>query len=258
MKLKHTCGTEEIWGRYGASLINSPWGILLMGGIGVDMIGRRDEILVLGGDWSVSRLNLEVTGPRPLLVGAQAMSTDGNEVLIVGGGAVCFSFGTVWNEGCYSLSVEPSNEPHWELLTPSTNGPLSNVPSESVEILEAGGVNKDRKRKPKEPKKVSRKVVASAEDFDKILTKGRPVIMDRLDIGKCTEAWSTAYLKERVGIDRKVWVALKLKDKGIKQSRSWYTPPHHRRWTFFLKTSRTPLCLLDSSSTMLRQVAAHT
>ncbi|RYP57123.1 hypothetical protein DL769_009673 [Monosporascus sp. CRB-8-3] len=41
--------------------------------------------------------------PRPLLTGVSAFIDRGGSLVIMGGGATCFSMGTYWNEGCYSV-----------------------------------------------------------------------------------------------------------------------------------------------------------
>jgi len=201
--IKH-CDTEGVFGRYGAKLVRSPWGILLFGGVGVDILGLKDEILVIEGDWSISRLQVNFTGPRPLLVGSDVVEIGDGEVFLVGGGAVCFSFGTFWNEGSYTIRTSPeANVSSWRLLTPAVK-PAQEVPINSKPFLEDQNREKERLRRPREAKKITRKVIASAEDFQAIMSKGRPVILEGLDIGQCTALWDLPYLKKTVGEERKV------------------------------------------------------
>jgi tRNA wybutosine-synthesizing protein 4 len=42
------------------------------------------------------------SSPRPLLIGS-SIQYIGGKLLIMGGSAVCFSFGTYWNKGCFTL-----------------------------------------------------------------------------------------------------------------------------------------------------------
>lgn len=223
-KLLHDNGTEGVWGRYGASLVRSPWGILLVGGIGRDMIEQKNEILVLGGDWSIRRLGMEVSGPRPLFIGTQAVEIDDDNVLLLGGGAVCFSFGTFWNEGCYTISTAAQKEDTWQLLAPKTK-PTAQVEETAEKPRDATPA---QTRRPREAKKVARRVLASAEDFQEVQSKGRPIVLEGLDIGKCTEAWNMDYLKEKVGADRKVRTGWDVRKVNTNECRSSYIHPPRR------------------------------
>ena len=56
----------------------------------------RDLITAIG-------LSADFQGPRPLLAGHITCVAYPSQVLILGGGAVCFAFGTFWNEGTWLL-----------------------------------------------------------------------------------------------------------------------------------------------------------
>ncbi|KXJ89650.1 S-adenosyl-L-methionine-dependent methyltransferase [Microdochium bolleyi] len=43
--------------------------------------------------------------PRPLLVGVSATLDSAGDLVIMGGGGVCFSMGSYWNEGCYVVTL---------------------------------------------------------------------------------------------------------------------------------------------------------
>ena len=46
--------------------------------------------------------------------------------------------------------------------------------------------------------------VTSQADFMQITRKAKPVIIETLDIGPCTTAWTSEYLKKKIGVDREV------------------------------------------------------
>lgn len=46
--------------------------------------------------------------------------------------------------------------------------------------------------------------IGSSIDFDEILRLAKPIILERLDLGPCTDIWTSDYLKKHVGADREV------------------------------------------------------
>lgn len=41
--------------------------------------------------------------------------------------------------------------------------------------------------------------IASADDFDCLVTKGRPFVMEGLDLGRCTRDWTVSELTKKIG-----------------------------------------------------------
>lgn len=106
--------------RFGATVNHTQWGLVIVGGIIPRQIIPSDkEILLLDTNrlqnslnsvkpWSadlISAIGLspEFSGPRPLLTGHASCVAYPSQVLILGGGAVCFGFGTFWTEGTWLL-----------------------------------------------------------------------------------------------------------------------------------------------------------
>ena len=102
-----------ILGRFGAQLVRSEHGILLVGGIaGGTLLSRHHEILNMR-----SLRPFHVKNARPLFVGASVQDVDGG-LLLLGGGATCFSFGTYWSKSCFlSLGTRPSDDMTWQLIS---------------------------------------------------------------------------------------------------------------------------------------------
>ena len=102
--------------RLGASLEDTHSGYLLIGGVADTIIPECCEIIKI---WSIGgspfadrevlfvrRLVSKLPDPRPLLVGHSSLSRFG-QAIILGGGAVCFSFGTHWNVAPLSICALP-------------------------------------------------------------------------------------------------------------------------------------------------------
>jgi tRNA wybutosine-synthesizing protein 4 len=205
-----------ILGRFGAQLVRTNRGILMIGGIcGGRMLNHQDEIL------NMKTLRTHpVHGKRPLFIGSCITDVDGG-IIVLGGGANCFSFGTHWNKpsiltddpaaslrcGWHLLSTQrpDSSSGQWDMAErsrqaqpqqqdnhqPRTNGHVSMFPTEL--------------RLP-EPTRIGTRSLAQGVDFEQCVNEGRPLIFSEGDIGPCTTMWNNAYLKEAIGPDRKVIV----------------------------------------------------
>ena len=99
--------------RYGAKII--PYGegdFLLVGGAGSHHVLTWTEqfLLLAPATESIHRVEIPiVAGVEPWLVGHDvAVHETTGEIVIVGGGGVCFSFGSFWNEKILHLSNPPS------------------------------------------------------------------------------------------------------------------------------------------------------
>lgn len=171
------------------------------------MIGRGASTRVIG----LNAVGLEGLAQRPLLVGCSVASSR-NSLVIMGGGAVCFSFGTFWNTRCFSLRIFASQrEPLqtgefnpcqgtselWKYLD-TVDSLSAKVPNHKSNIITASAMQVSKITT------VPRRVVASAAAFAAIVCAARPVIIGNLDLGRCTEVWTSRYLKERIGHARKV------------------------------------------------------
>ncbi|KAL1874680.1 tRNA methyltransferase ppm2 [Paecilomyces lecythidis] len=203
-------------GRFGATLDLTPSGLVVIGGIcRGEIIPAQYEILLLNvsdlfrcinyeKSWddkllSCIDLGVEFNGPRPLLTGHVSCPLAESQILVLGGGAVCFSFGTCWNEGTWILqSTDSDSQNTWSLVSDGE----SQSPEKAQEI-------------PKRPRRVKtmsgdrsipRISVGTASEFERILEISKPVVIHGTDVGPCVELWTKEYLTNTVGIDRKVVV----------------------------------------------------
>ncbi|KAI0485378.1 leucine carboxyl methyltransferase [Xylaria cf. heliscus] len=202
--------------RFGASaLLLKDERIIVVGGIQYDgIVPRVDEVLVI--DTSDSNLRIlsrcSIAGsdnpsdiPRPLLVGASISVAD-HQLLVTGGGATCFSMGTYWNEGCYTLNLVPLLG---DARPTTARGPLRF--QKSIEVMDVTQSAQDVRVGDLGPQRATiayiPKVRVGAEgDFEKILRAGKPVVIEGSDLGTCVQKWTGAYLTKNVGPQRKVVV----------------------------------------------------
>ena len=194
----------SVLARLGASLTDSMFGILLVGGISSTLIPQSMDVLrifreIIDKDqritWNWAPVHIRITGQRPLLVGHNTyVSSD--TVAICGGGAVCFSFGTFWNETVFSISKSDQ----------SPKRLLELGPQESDRLLEQGSTACSFQTSPMGGIVSRDDQVRSSQDFDKIVNDRRPIIMGDLNLGQCLRDWTLPNLIAKVGGDTAIVV----------------------------------------------------
>jgi tRNA wybutosine-synthesizing protein 4 len=201
--------------RFGASLVPSRWGLLLIGGIGSrGPIPLNEEILVLRKYGRMDKFDQLFSSEqaRPLLVGCGAVTVEDNNVLVVGGSAVCFSFGAFWNEKSYLLcpSEEDPSSPSWSVAVASNTAAESNgqSPGEPNDIasLELSVQHLEETQALNHATPPSNVSLRSAEDFQTLLAQEKPVVIKEIGLGPCTKLWTSEYLKDKIGPNRPVVV----------------------------------------------------
>lgn len=202
--------------RFGATVNTTSWGLVIVGGIIPEQTVPFDkEIMLLdltqvsnflGGrpSWSPSvlaaiGLEAEFEGPRPLLTGHVSCAVGSSEVLILGGGAVCFSFGTFWTDGAWSLKAQDS-----PLKNEWTKVPETTLSTQTTAISHPSGFPNGDDRSEGGITTIPRVRVENSTQFQQILANRKPVIVEGSDIGPCTDLWTKEYLANSVGRDRKV------------------------------------------------------
>lgn len=180
-----SCGYPNI-ARFGAIAVHKSGYTDIIGGIiKNDILSLSNEVCSISigntGQLSIAATPIAITSevPRPLLIGISALRT-GDDVVIMSGSAVCFSFGTFWNQGCFTIEgknhkiqdkSEMAQEWHYvETFEASTEActPSSYVPTVVSTVI-------------------PRIKVRSTQDFDSIVKTGKPVIIEALDLGVCTK-----------------------------------------------------------------------
>ncbi|KAJ5587316.1 LCM-domain-containing protein [Penicillium hispanicum] len=204
--------------RFGATVNTTSHGLIIAGGISRQLIPAEKEILLIdsmalvestkttkpSSTTLISAIGLghAFAGPRPLLTGHVACTVDTDQVLLFGGGAVCFPSGTFWTEGAWLLKPKDSTTDNtWEVVTRKREDSSPHVTRPTATKLDGAA-----REKSKEPAPIPRTRIESATQFQQIVDRGKPVVIEGSDIGPCTQLWTKDYLTSAVGEDRKVVV----------------------------------------------------
>ncbi|KAI1499454.1 leucine carboxyl methyltransferase [Biscogniauxia marginata] len=213
-------GSGPLTSRFGGTaLLYDERCVAIVGGIIGDAILSRDqEVLLL--DASGPEIKILATccltvyhehqkQPRPILVGTSATLAENGQLVIMGGGATCFSMGTYWNGGCYSLShdfgslintagrLDCALLGRWKRqqtveITDVLQPPLTSQPQQRTQ----GATKTD----------IPRVRVSTSAAFAELLRARKPVIIKESNIGRCVQTWTTEYLVRCIGSDRKIVV----------------------------------------------------
>ncbi|GMM45144.1 tRNA methyltransferase [Pichia kluyveri] len=98
---------HPVLARYGFKSFTKNDNIIIIGGVGMKLYDQFDtaiEINIPTKTISSITIDDECWATSPVFVGSSTIETD-NNVWVVGGGAVCYGFGSVWN-GIVSLGLE--------------------------------------------------------------------------------------------------------------------------------------------------------
>lgn len=205
-------GSYPFFGRFGASYSVIRNEVLIIGGIAkLGCIPKSYEILSISGSFSAvgeyeTESELKVAcvepvmppdQPRPFLIGHTSVRTRKDQTLILGGGAVCFSFGNYYNQGTWLLhDREAGLSDKWSLI------PLHKANSlhteKSLKHTEPDGSRTDWP--------IERVLIRTDHDFMKILSQSVPKILEDLDFGSCKALWNISYLRGKIAPDRQVVV----------------------------------------------------
>ena len=201
--------------RFGAISTPSRWGTLLVGGINSDgVLDRVAEAVLVGDDKSVTCLRLFEPSrfPRPLLVGAGVSKVEDGNLLLVGGGAVCFSFGAFWNDKYYHIRSNEIAETydHWHWASREmTNRDANNLNGTFI-FSDAGPGGTSQQNNMNErgegatfaASPIHTTKLPASSDFNTMVESGQPVVIRGADLGPCTTLWSDKYLAEKIGPNR--------------------------------------------------------
>ena len=180
--------------RYGAKII--PYGdddFLIVGGAGSHRVLTWSEQFLLFSPATESIRTVDVpiaAGVEPWLVGHDAaVHESSGDIVVVGGGGVCFSFGSFWNEKILQLS-NPSRTTSiksWQLLEETSVDSRSNQP-----------LPNDGNGTP--PKQIRRVRIDNLQQWhDQVMEKSEVCILEGLPFGDCIPKWTPEYLKSSVG-----------------------------------------------------------
>ncbi|OTB01566.1 hypothetical protein M426DRAFT_75090 [Hypoxylon sp. CI-4A] len=197
--------------RFGASGFVTPEGHLtIIGGIiSNSIMSWHHEILTICISDSqykiLSAYHTEII-PRPLLIGVSTEVDNNGQLVIMGGGATCFSMGTFWNRGCYTFQFNNEDTTHGSVSGVGRRWILSRI----VELTQ------ESERQPVAVASTNEHAVVTSEiprlridtedSFQAILKAGKPVVIESSNLGSCVQTWSSDYVVKQLGFDREVIV----------------------------------------------------
>jgi len=177
--------------RYGAKIVN--WAAddyLLIGGMGSHRsIPLSEQFILLSSKNSSRIMTVQTSADKePWLVGHDVALQNGS-VIIFGGGGVCFSFGSFWNDNVFQLYRQKMVQlENWKLFEVSSQGSikksLTNVKCESQPIR--------------------RVRIEDPSQWTQILQASEVCVIEGLNFGPCITKWTPGYLKTAVGEDKEI------------------------------------------------------
>ncbi|KAF5714882.1 leucine carboxyl methyltransferase 2 [Fusarium mundagurra] len=179
------------------------------GGVGQDPSSQGQSmtcISVKDGHLEVFNVDLRNDAGRlPFMVGSVTASS-GSELVVLGGGATCFSMGTFWDTGVYKIDLTNtlSEMPH---IQPATCSPVSVNYQDSPKLTHQTTII-DWHQPALKPsiKSIARIKLQSKLDFEQLVENRKPVIIESLDLGGCVDKWSPEYMVQRVGQAKEIVV----------------------------------------------------
>lgn len=124
--------------------------LLIIRGVVEDRVIPKDEELLLISTNKTSQIRISATAPiiqpeatsdtvvpRPCLLGILVCEPARGELVVMNGGASCYSFGTYWNQGTYSLRY---NLPELSSPPPQSSPPIPWRFQKSVEIVDPAAI----------------------------------------------------------------------------------------------------------------------
>lgn len=196
--------------RFGACLSPSPTCLYLVGGIsraGILPDGYNVAEILSSDPFHIRpvRTQQDLVIQAPLLIGHSSI-WDGDGLVTVGGGAVCFSFGNHSNTGVWKV-LRGGRTIHnpWKLTDQQAQPDMKEPPQKRAKMApkpkngEVGSPLYDPN-----PSPVAREHVNMLSSFVRLMNKSEPAVMEGLELGSCTRSWTTEYLKRKIGRDREV------------------------------------------------------
>ncbi|GME75736.1 unnamed protein product [[Candida] boidinii] len=197
---------SKLFARYGSkALFVNNEEILIIGGTSKDIVFNQHNTIIrvnisTGKIQQVS-IDDENWAKSPIFVGFEIFR-HGNTVTCVGGGAVCFSFGSAWNP---LFNIHLDNKEQAVLFANSEVEDNQHINNHS---------RKDTERKKQQnnsgPVKITQIPLIQFDQLNKtkwneIIADNKPVVIKRVPLGESTEKWtSPEYLADKVGKDTEV------------------------------------------------------
>lgn len=229
---------------FGAQVVECGSLTAVCGGVGQHPSSQGQDVAFVslseGLQIHLSAPSGNTTDKWPLMVGSSVISLN-NHLIILGGGGTCFSMGTFWETGIYSIDTSGVFPSH---LNESTCGAIniSYVDSPKVTHSSADLAGRTRTAEKVTMTTIPRVRLNSDSDFKEVLRNRKPVIIEGLDLGQCVENWTPKYMVQRLGEKKEVsYSSCRLHLRKANETRWWFMSANwtRRRWTSIPKTSAT-------------------
>lgn len=188
--------SQSLTSRFGAAIVARRTNdFVLVGGVGSHhLLPWSEQFVLLSPETEAVHL-LDVRNAinlEPWLIGHNAVydpKTD--EILIIGGGGVCFSFGSFWNEKIFRLRSSFAHNPPqpWKLL-------------EELPPLKRNSTAYEYS--PQESTELRRVRMTTPEEWRDVLRSSKACVLEGLNFGPCISKWTPEYLKSAVGPEKQV------------------------------------------------------
>lgn len=197
------------FGRFGGKLINWKDDFYVLGGVCCKGVCTKGyDMLRVTRDLVVSNVSLTLS-PNPMLIGFELQKDPLNDnILIFGGGATCFSFGTFWNQGVYEVCMQGRGDHEWSKWRQKEHKAFAYSPvqrgvptNEDADIAVPRPCNSQMNATPIQIRKTR---LESSSQFCEVRRSGWPIMFEGLELGACLNRWTPEYLKHEVGEEHPV------------------------------------------------------
>ncbi|RSL61585.1 tRNA wybutosine-synthesizing protein 4 [Fusarium duplospermum] len=195
---------------FGAQSVNIGPLTVLCGGVGQDPSSQGQSVACVslsGGQLATFAVALsDKVKELPFMVGSSVISLN-SSLVIVGGGATCFSMGTFWDTGVYTADFTNAVSD-----APSTMStickPLSIGYADSPKLTHPStdGAGRLMLQGKATITTIPRVQLKSGTSMEKLIQGRKPVIIEGLDLGGCVEKWTPEYMVQRLGETKEVIV----------------------------------------------------
>ncbi|KAG5985120.1 hypothetical protein E4U55_001369 [Claviceps digitariae] len=195
---------------FGAKSIDFGPYTLVCGGVGErhDSQGQTIISIDIGSQdhYNVSELHKKSNDEvMPFMVGSSVLRVDDN-IVVLGGGATCFSMGTYWHVGVSTITIH--NKPiKWIETLPSTSYILRPQFLGSRKFLGSNHRSLQCQGSSEAEASVTtitRTSLETPQQFRDILQAAVPVVIEKAAIGDCVDRWTASYMIDRVKHDTQV------------------------------------------------------
>ncbi|KFG83237.1 Leucine carboxyl methyltransferase family [Metarhizium anisopliae] len=194
---------------FGAKTVNLESQTLVCGGVGACSRSQGQSILMVympdNDAYSVSKMGTCPEGKAlPFMVGSAIMEAK-DSIVILGGGATCFSMGTFWETGVFQLSFK-CKEDGVGSCGFTRHEPLK------VRFLASQRIVSSTRQTLRQEANLEKATVATIPrvrletpaQFEDILRTGLPAIISNANFGGCVQKWTPSYMIDRIGYNTKV------------------------------------------------------